>query len=185
MSYRPDRHWQTIPPDATHPLHAWLTDRGSLTARLMARCRAFSVQALRQQPARANLDEAGLLRLPHRQLALVREVALVCDGVPAVFAHSVIDSHHLRTTWRFVAKLGNRPLGAVLFANPRIRRQPLHYHQLDWRHPLYRQAARHLPKLPATLWARRSLFTLNAAPLLVTEVFLPHVTELRLCNLRR
>ena len=41
------------------------------------------------------------------------------------------------------------------------------------------------PCSPSSLWARRSLFTLNAAPLLVTEVFLPHVTELSLCNLRR
>lgn len=178
MTYRPDSCWLSITPRATHPLHPWLTDRGSLTARLMARCTEFSVLPLRQNLAVANRDEAWLLQLPPHRLALVREVLLRCDGLPAVFAHSLIASDELRRTWRFVAQLGNRPLGAVLFANPRIQRQPLHYKSLDARHPLYRGAAEHLPHVPPRLWARRSLFTLNHAPLLVTEVFLPTVMEL-------
>lgn len=185
MTYRPDTHWLSAPPRATHPLHPWLTNRGSLTARLMAHSHAFRVLPLRQRLAKVNQDEAELLQLPSQQLALVREVLLLCDEQPAVFAHSIIGSDELRRTWRFVARLGNRPLGAVLFADPRIQRQPLHYKSLDARHPLYRGAAEHLPQVPPRLWARRSLFTLNHAPLLVTEVFLPHVTDLSLCNSRR
>lgn len=185
MTYRPDTHWLSAPPRATHPLHPWLTDRGSLTARLMAHSHRFRVLPLRQQLASVNQDEADLLQLPPQRQALVREVLLLCDEQPAIFAHSIIGSDELRRTWRFVARLGNRPLGAVLFADPRIQRQPLHYKALDARHPLYRRAAEQLPQVPSRLWARRSLFTLNHAPLLVTEVFLPHVTELTVCNLRR
>lgn len=185
MTYRPDTHWLSAPPRATDPLYPWLTARGSLTARLMAHCHSFRVLPLRQQMARVNRDEAPLLQLPAQRLALVREVLLQCDGQPAVFAHSIIGADELRRTWRWVARLGNRPLGAVLFADPRIQRQPLHYKALDARHPLYRRAAEHLAQAPSQLWARRSLFTLNHAPLLVTEVFLPHVTELTVCNSRR
>ncbi|MBW8076756.1 MAG: chorismate lyase, partial [Gallionella sp.] len=36
---------------------------------------------------------------------------------------------------------------------------------------------------PATLYARRSLFYLHGAPLLVTEVFLPEILELG-CRIR-
>ena len=185
MTYRPDTHWLSAPPRATHPLYPWLTARGSLTARLMAHCHSFRVAPLRQQLARANRDEAPLLQLPPQRQALVREVLLECDGQAAVFAHSIIGADELRRTWRWVARLGNRPLGAVLFADPRIQRQPLHYKALDARHPLYRRAAEQVPQLPPRLWARRSLFTLNHAPLLVTEVFLPHVTELKACNSHR
>lgn len=175
----PDSYWQTPLPAPSHPMHRWLAARGSLTARLRSRCGEFRVQTLRQQLALPDNDEAALIGLPRRQLALVREVLLHCDGRPVVFAHSVLAADDVRHPWRFVASLGNRPLGAVLFSDPRIERAPLHFRALDRRHPLYRAAAGRLVQpLPQRLWARRSLFRLHGSPLLVTEVFLPTVMEL-------
>ncbi len=173
-----DPFWQTCLPAPPHRLRHWLAARGSLTARLRARSGSFQVVTLKQRLARPASDEAALIGLPVHRLALVREVALLCDGRPVVFAHSVLPVAALRRSWRFVVGLGNRPLGEVLFSNPRIRRAPLRFRQLDWHHPLYQPAARLLPAAPARLWARRSLFRLSGSPLLVTEVFLPDVLEL-------
>jgi chorismate--pyruvate lyase len=74
--------------------------------------------------------------------------------------------------------LGHRPLGAALFANPRVKRFPLEYRHLDQRHPLHRAACADTSTAHGPLWARRSLFALEGHPILVTEVFLPEVLNL-------
>jgi chorismate--pyruvate lyase len=65
-----------------------------------------------------------------------------------------------------------------LFTHPLVQREPLHYKALRSTHPLYRRAAAVLGDPPGKLWARRSLFHLHGAPLLVTEVFLPEILRL-------
>lgn len=162
----------------------WLTDRGSLTRRLQRSCPAFRVERLRQSPGRPNLDEYASLGLLPGRLATIREVLLLNHDTPLVFAHSVIPLAGLAGPWAGLAGLGNRPLGAALFTNPRIERLALEFQHLDRRHSLYRAAAQHLPTPPRTLWARRSLFSLQAHPILVTEVFLPATLQLTCPNPR-
>jgi chorismate--pyruvate lyase len=156
----------------------WLTDHGSLTQRLQARCPAFRVQRLRQATARPHHDESGALALPAGKSALVREVLLLCGDTPLIFAHTVVPLESLRGPWQALTGLGHRPLGAALFANPRVRRFPLEYKHLDARHPLHRAASANTASRHGPLWARRSLFALAGHPLLVTEVFLPAVLDL-------
>jgi chorismate--pyruvate lyase len=161
-----------------NPWRTWLGDHGSLTRRLQAACPAFRVRRLRQDHACPHPDELAPLNLRPRRQALVREVLLLCGDTPLVFAHTVIPLAGLMGSWAGLAHLGNRPLGAALFANPRILRHPLECRRLDGRHPLYRSAAKHLPRAPRYLWARRSRFTLGKHSLLVTEVFLPETLKL-------
>lgn len=156
----------------------WLSDRGSLTQRLRERCPDLHVMRLRQSHGLPDEDERRPLGLPRRRLALLREVLLMCGETPLVFAHSVIPLAGLRGPWVGLSGLGHSPLGAALFANPRILRHPLEYRRVDARHPLYRGAAHHVTAPPASLWARRSLFALDRRPILVTEVFLPEILEL-------
>lgn len=120
-------------------------------------------------------DEYALLDLRRGEKAYVREVLLSCHGRNVVFAHSVLPRPGLRGGWNGITRLGSRPLGEALFSNPRIRRASLAYLQIDARHPLYQAARRHQALLTRSLWARRSVFTLNDRPLLVTEVFLPEI----------
>lgn len=156
----------------------WLLDRGSLTLRLQRRCADFRVLRLRQVMDRPNPDERRLLHLRHGQRALVREVLLLCGDTALVFAHSVIPLHGLHGPWRGLAKLGHKPLGTTLFADPLVKRHPLTNRRLDARHPLYRAVAHRQSGLPQRIWARRSLFFLAGQPILVTEVFLPPVQAL-------
>lgn len=169
--------WLTSLTGTTSYRH-WLRLPGSLTQALTSRCPRFSVNRLRQELDRPFADETGPLELRPNRLAMVREVLLNCDDRPLVFAHSVIPMASLTGPWLHLAKLGNRPLGATLFADPRISRRPLEFRCLDQRHPLYLRASQCLATLPARLWARRSLFASQGHPILVTEVFLPEVLQL-------
>lgn len=125
--------------------------------------------------ARPHVDEIALLRLAAGKRAYVREVMLMCGDTPVVFAHSVLPLTGLRGGWNVVTRLGSRSLGEALFRNPRIVRQTLAYRRVRRGHPLHRALAACLPGVPRQLWARRSVFSLNGHPLLVTEVFLPAV----------
>ncbi|MGZ8257450.1 MAG: chorismate--pyruvate lyase family protein [Gallionella sp.] len=160
-------------------LSPWLRDRGSLTQRIVQRCDNFAVHPLRDGLARIALDESALLGIAPSQLAWSREVFLYADGQPVVFAHSACAAHHLSGAWSALRGLGSQPLGALLFSHPLVQRQPLHYLALRPHHPLYRRAATLLVAPPARLFARRSLFYLHHSPLLVTEVFLPEILQLR------
>ena len=71
-------------------MRAWLASTGSLTARLIAHSSAFRVQRLHQRSALCLADEAGAIGLARPGRVWEREVLLRCDGVPVVFAHTVV-----------------------------------------------------------------------------------------------
>jgi chorismate--pyruvate lyase len=156
----------------------WLIDDGSLTSRLQLLSNTFAVKSLSQRNARPQIDEAVLLGLQPRRYALLREVYLYCENRPVVFAHSVLPHASLRGDWQKLGGLGARPLGAALFADPRVVRTPLSYCKLSSHHALFARATAVLEQMPGELWARRSVFLLKNWPILVTEVFLPEVLKL-------
>jgi chorismate lyase len=155
----------------------WLIDNGSLTARLKARYKDFAVQPVLLKNAKAFTDESALLGLKASQQALIREVLLMGNNQPVVFAHSVLPHTSLRGAWRGLGKLGNKPLGAALFANPVVKRTPLEYKKLSACSPISMRVAEHVQTYPKVLWARRSVFQLNCARILVTEVFLEQLFQ--------
>ena len=172
-------HWLKKPM-FSQQYRPWLIDDGSLTARLQQRYTDFSVKKVSLKCAKPLQDEARLLKHPPHQQALIREVLLMGNNEPVVFAHSVLPRVALRGPWNKLGRLGNKPLGATLFANPKVKRTPLAFKKLSRHHPLYMRAAQHLLKPPAYLWARRSIFSLNTASqkcanILVTEIFLPQI----------
>lgn len=173
-----DKFWLGTSIGCGAELAQWLHDRGSLTRRIQQRCTSFNVRNVHSGLANIPQDESALLRIASKQLAYVREVYLYANDHPVVFAHSVVAREHLHGTWADVRGLGNKPLGAMLFAHPLVERKPLHYKALRYSHPLYQHAAHVLSAPPRRLWARRSLFYLHDAPLLVTEVFLPEILGL-------
>jgi chorismate--pyruvate lyase len=155
-------------------LRRWLTARGSLSERLRAACAAgFRVERLHQGLAPAWPDERQALNLAGGETTLVREVLLYCGETPVVFARSLAAARHLDGPWRSLRGLGSRPLATMLFADPRIARGALEFCHVAARQPLRHRAALAVPGLPQALWARRSVFCRERAPLLVTEVFLP------------
>lgn len=171
-----DTTWLKRPATYAGAYRPWLTDPGSLTSRIKARCPAFSLELDFQGRRRVNRDERFIMG--RTRDALVREVWLLCRRKPVVFAHSILDPRDVRSAWQQLPGLGTRPLGAALFADPRIKRYPLRTRRLGPHHELYARAVSALTRRPAALWARRSLFELEGSPILVTEVFLPGILAL-------
>ena len=161
-----------MPPAYPHPLHRWLTDRGSLTARIVAHYDQFNLVRLAQRLDTPHPDERAALRLRAGELAVVREVLLRHADTPLVFAHSVARPADLRSAWRGLSRLGARPLAEMLFHDPLVSRLPMEYRKIDRRDPLYRRASEVATVAATQLWARRSMFLKAGCPLIVTEVFL-------------
>ena len=157
--------------------HHWLIDAGSLTTRLKQRYRDFNVNLMLVAYCKPFLDEAPALTIAPHQTALIREVLLMGNQQAVIFAHSVLPRQSLRGRWLGLVGLGNKPLGATLFANPQVKRTSLSYKKLSPQHALYQRAANCLNEKPAYLWARRSVFSLNCANIMVTEVFLPQLLK--------
>ena len=180
---RRELRWYTHPglPSPLHPstsLQTWLLDSGSLTAKLIKLSGGeFGVQVLQQVHGRASRSEALALGIGFQERCLIREVILRGHNQPWVFTHSVLPLHNLTNSLRHLRKQGNHPLGAFLFSQPHLKRSPIALGLIS----------RHHAYLPAALmgneavWGRRSIFSIDEKPLLVSEVFLadfPAVTEI-------
>ena len=154
----------------------WLTDRGSLTKRLIDNCPGhFRVQVLMQKHCRPMCNEALRLQMPCDAFALVREVFLLCDETPWVCARTIIPHSTLTGREKRLAHLRNRSLGAKLFADPSMRRDELEVVRIRVGDRLYSKINETIPLGVDEIWGRRSVFYLSGKPLLVSEVFLPSV----------
>jgi len=150
---------------APKPWRRWLTDRGSLTQHLIRASHGhFRVEVVQQGFAKPSLSEARALSISPRQRTLIREVQLIGDGTPWVFARTVIPVTTLTGRQRQLHHIGNRSLGTILFRDPTMRRGPLQISCLK-------------DQLGQQMWARRSVFWLQNKPLLVAEVFLPPLQQ--------
>jgi len=159
------QHYRRAPNQRlSHQWRGWLLDRGSLTQRLITLSgNHFRVQVLRHFMTTPVTSERIALSLLPRQTCLIREVALLCHHQPMVFARSVIPITTLKGPEKQLTRLGNKPLGALLFQHRNMTRGPLELAQF---HHLFSDH-------PCAGWGRRSVFYLNSRPLLVSEFFLP------------
>ena len=104
-----------------------------------------------------------------REQALVREVLLVCNNQPWVFARSIIPASVLKGRLHRLRTLHNSSLGTILFTDRSMRRQPFEIAVIDGN-------SEQLPtdlRQPEKLWGRRCRFEVAGKPLMVSEIFLP------------
>lgn len=167
-----DPHWLPQPPALAPALLGFVTEAGSLTERLMASGHRFGVQPLAQGAADAYPDEPALLGMPAGQQLYARHVLLTLDDIPVVYARSIARPHC--PVWQPILDRGSRSLGFTLFGGlPQLQRGPLHYQLLTASHPLHQASQSMADSLPA----RRCRFMLDAAPLVVCELFLPALKD--------
>jgi chorismate lyase len=169
LLWRPLALWpRSIRPSPA--LQHWLTDPGSLTARLVAKSAGqFRVEIVRQFIGRASRNECQALGIHCSDLALIREVILKGNNQPWIFARSILPLASLTGDLRHLRKQHTRPLGAFLFSQSHLVRSPIAVAAIGRNH-------RYVPATLAKselLWGRRSVFSLHDKPLLVSEVFLP------------
>ena len=102
-----------------------------------------------------------------------REVLLCCREDPWVFARSVVPMATLQGRHRRIAHLGVRPLGDFLFSSSGLKRGKIRVLPLHADPPMHAACTEALGAGPVGAWLRQSLFQLDRAPLLISEVFLP------------
>jgi chorismate--pyruvate lyase len=147
----------------------WLEEPGLLTARVRAVCgdaTQFRMLHLRSAPLAPELQ----VRLGVADATcLLREIEFSCVGVRWVFAQSAFP-HSTVERYPWLRDLGESPLGEALRRVPGMERDAFEYAELPADHDLARDAE---PSVTSTLWARRAVYRLAGAPLVVQEVFLP------------
>ena len=137
----------------------WLFDSGSLTARLKTLSEGkFAVEVVDESwlvfPELRFRSRFGPVAPGHRFWS--RRVVLLGNGVPWVFANTLIPTHSLCGDLEQIIRLGTRPLGEYLFSQPELSRSEIE-----------------IKEIAEQSWGRRSWFFLNAKPVLVAEYFLP------------
>ena len=137
----------------------WLFDSGSLTARLKTLSEGkFAVEVVDESwlvfSELRFRSRFGPVAPGHRFWS--RRVVLLGNGVPWVFANTLIPSHSLEGDLEQIIRLGTRPLGEYLFSQPELTRSEIE-----------------VKEIAEQSWGRRSWFFLNAKPVLVAEYFLP------------
>jgi len=130
----------------------WIRDDQSLTQKLKKKYYDFRVEVYRQDELEIYKHEIN--QLGNEEKFIVREVFLYGDNQPVVFARSVIPKN---TKTDSIMKIGNKPLGEILFTNPNTLREPIEitFHN--------------------DVWGRRSIFILNNSRILISEFFLDSI----------
>jgi len=167
------KHQATIPDE----LVSWIFDTPSLTRRMQQLCNGtFKVRVLSEQWQRPMFNERVLLGMRDSDFGMVRQVQLLCNTRPWIFARTVIPGSTLSGTQRRLAHMGNKPLGALLFADKSVHRGRMEVACINPGQAIYDIATRDLKNATKPVWGRRSIFYRDAKPLLVSEIFLPTVS---------
>lgn len=177
------RHWK---PDklicrvtAKPAEQKWLRLESSLTAKLRQLCPELEVRVLSETFATPLASEAHCLDIPAQEKTWIRCVVLQCGPQNFVYARTIIPKMHPDNPWHDVHKLGNTPLGEVLFQDNDITRTPFQFNRTKLCHWPY--LCSFLDTAQTTQnngLARRSVFLKQQMPLLLTEVFLPDLRNL-------
>ena len=151
----------------------WLAEPGLLTARVRAAGGAAThFRMLRLEPAPLPESLQSRLEVARRPRTRARDrirlwrraLDLRAVRVPGLDPRAA----------SVAAELGESPLGEALRRVADTVREPLEYAELPADHELARAAAR--PRR-GSLWARRAVYRLAGAPILVQEVFLPALVQ--------
>lgn len=169
--WKPARLIQRVTSSPT--IQSWLSTKESLTQRLRQHCPALQVLVLSEQTERPLLDETTALGMLPNDQAWVRCVLLQCENQSWIYARTVIPNLTPESPWFSLQKLGDKPLGEVLFEFPSIQRTPFEFTSQALSSWPYLSEQLEAAESQGKGYARRSIFTQKEAPLLLTEVFLP------------
>lgn len=167
-------------PDLSSFKLSWLLDASSLTQRLIvASGGRFKVEVISEQWIKPMLSERNLLGMRRGTIARVRHVRLLCNDKPCVFARTVIPYSTMHGPVRRLSMLGSKSLGAVLFSDKSMRRGEIEIASISKNDYLYTQAMQNIRQRVDHLCGRRSVFYLSGKPLLVNEIFLPAINNIK------
>ena len=160
-------------------LSLFLFDNGSLTRLIQDRCKGrFHIDLINESWGEAMSDEKNLLSLRNNEITFIRESYLKCNSKKLVYARTIIPRQTLKEQNQTLTRLGQRPLGEILFKNNNVYRKSMKYAKIPLSNKLHKKAINHTA-ISSEIYGRQSIFYIKSKPLLVIEIFLPSIME---CN---
>ncbi|GIU42154.1 putative chorismate pyruvate-lyase [Shewanella sairae] len=151
----------------TQPFKEWLLSTCSLTKKLKLHCSQFEVKVLGEDSLVAPIDE----ELSSDKI-WVREVLLILDGTPWIFARTLIPGRLLDKKQDFL-DLGDRPLGELLYSADEFVPGRIEVAHFEACSKIAKLAESLQQDVSQPLWGRRRYFQYQSEQLVVSEVFLP------------
>ena len=136
---------------------SWLLESGPITNRIKL-SQKFELELLNDEIDEISKEEELFLN-SFSQTFRVRRVILLGNNTPVVYAKSVIPSSTIENGLSSLGKIGNAPLGDILFT-------PGVFTKLEM------VCASFLSKEKNIYWGRKIKYSVNSEPISVMEVFL-------------
>ena len=137
-------------------IKSWLLEKGPITKRI-SKNYEFELNLLKDDIASISQEERDFLCHDDRDIK-VREVILLADRSPLVYAKSLIPSATIKYGFAELGKLGRKPLGDILFEKEIFFKTNVMYAEFSYNENIF--------------WGRKTRYLVKELPLSVMEVFL-------------
>ena len=137
-------------------IKSWLVEKGPITKRIKSE-ESFQLNLLKDEISYVEDVEKEFLDVISNNIK-VREVILMGNNIPRVYAKSLIPVKTIENGFSRLGKLGTRPLGDILFEKEIFKKTDVVYAQFQDKDYIF--------------WGRKTKYIVKNMPLSVMEVFL-------------
>ena len=137
-------------------IKSWLVEKGPITKRIKSE-ESFQLNLLKDEISYVEDVEKEFLDVISNNIK-VREVILMGNNIPRVYAKSLIPVKTIENGFSRLGKLGTRPLGDILFEKEIFKKTDVVYAQFQDKDSIF--------------WGRKTKYIVKNMPLSVMEVFL-------------
>ena len=137
-------------------IKSWLIEKGPITKRIKSE-ESFKLNLIKDEISAVDDSEKKFLEESSDKIK-VREVILMGNNIPRVYAKSLIPIRTIENGFSRLGKLGTKPLGDILFEKEIFKKTDVVYAQFQDKDSIF--------------WGRKTKYIVKNMPLSVMEVFL-------------
>ena len=135
---------------------SWLNEPGSITSRIKSFSN-FKLKLLKDGPGEVDIIDDDLIISNYKENN-IREVILLSDEEPLIYAKSIIPLETIRLGLGILGNLKENPLGDILFSNPEIKKKYMLFAKFESNKRIF--------------YGRKGIYTVKGYPFSVCEIFL-------------
>ena len=141
---------------ANENIKSWLIEKGPITKRIKSE-ESFKLNLIKDEISAVDDSEKKFLEESSDKIK-VREVILMGNNIPRVYAKSLIPIRTIENGFSRLGELGTKPLGDILFEKEIFKKTDVVYAQFQDQDSIF--------------WGRKTKYIVKNMPLSVMEVFL-------------
>ena len=141
---------------ANENIKSWLIEKGPITKRIKSE-ESFKLNLIKDEISAVDDSEKKFLEESSDKIK-VREVILMGNNIPRVYAKSLIPIRTIENGFSRLGELGTKPLGDILFEKEIFKKTNVVYAQFQDQDSIF--------------WGRKTKYIVKNMPLSVMEVFL-------------